>query len=269
MRSHRQASELELFEAIGRGDGAALRELNARIERCTRWKLGRGGESEIQEVCDRAREKLEGLRRRGFSGNDQAFRTYLYRVVASQIVEVLREGAHQVSLEAPVDLPGGEAKPLAELAKGMIDPHWGALGELGARQEQETLRAAFARLDERCRQLLLAREVERRPEREIAARLQMTLGNVWASLHRCKDRLYRFLLETVCAGSDPEWRAKISELAGKLTEPFATVFRLWWGENRTIREIANHLRHEDREVKELLARAKAAVWQLAQEGGAL
>lgn len=269
MRWHRQWTELELFEAIGRGEAVALRELNGRIERCVRWKLGKGGESEIQEVCDRVREKLEGLRRRGFSGHEKAFRTYLYRVVASQVVEVQRERGAQVSLEASVELPGGDSKPLGELAKEMIEPHWDALKELATRQEQEILRAAFARLDERCRQLLWEREVERRREQEIAAHLGMTLANVWASLHRCKERLYRLVLAILCAGSDPDWEAKVSRLAEKLAEPLATVFRLWWEENRTIRAIAEHLRGDEQEAKELLARAKAGLWQLAQEAGAL
>jgi RNA polymerase sigma factor (sigma-70 family) len=236
---------------------------------CVRWKLGRGGQSEVQEICARVREKLEGLRRRGFSGSNQAFRAYLYRVVASQVVEVGRERAHEVSLDTPVDLPGGDTRPLGEVAKDMIDPAWDALTSLGARHEQSLLRAAFARLDERCRRLLWEREVERRPEQEVAARLGMTLSNVWARLHRCKDRLYWALLRTVCAGSDQDWRAKVSRLAEKLVEPLATVFRLWWDENRTIREIANRLHRDEAEVKELLSRAKAGLWQLAQEAGAL
>jgi len=269
MRPHQKWTEIELFQTIDHGDEGALKEFNARIERCVRWVFGRGGESEVQEVCDRVRERLEGLRRRGFSGNNQAFRTYLYRVVASQVVEVRREGAHQVSLDEPVDLPDGATKTMGELAKEMIEPRWDALKELAAEQEQGLLRAAFARLDDRCRQLLWEREVERRPEQEIATRLQMTLSNVWASLHRCKERLYRFLLATLCAGSDRDWQTKVSELAKKLVEPFATVFRLWWEENRTIREIAEHVGREEREVKEFLARAKAGLWQLAQETGSL
>lgn len=269
MRWHRQWTELDLFEAVSRGDAVSLRELNARIERCVRWAFGRGGESEVQEVCDRVRERLEGLRRRGFSGNNQAFRTYLYRVVASQVVEVQRERAHQVSLDEPVDLPNGDTKRLEELAKEMVEPRWDTLKKLVAEHEQGLLRAAFARLDDRCRQLLWEREVERRPEQEIAARLQMTLSNVWASLHRCKERLYRVLLATLCAGADPDWRAKVARLAEKLVEPMATVFRLWWEENRTIREIAQHVGREEREVKEFLARAKAGLWQLAQETGSL
>jgi DNA-directed RNA polymerase specialized sigma24 family protein len=149
----------------------------------------------------------------------------------------------------------------------MINPHWDALKELEGVQEQDLVRAAFARLDERCRQLLWEREVERAPEKETAARLHMTLSNVWTALHRCKERLYRLLLLTLCAGTEPDVQAKISRLVEKLVEPPATVFRLWWEEKRTIREIARHLQRDEREVKELLARAKAGLWRLAQEGG--
>lgn len=269
MRPHQQWTELELFEAVGLEDDLALREFTARIERCVRWKLGGRGESEVQEVCDRVREKLEGLRRRGFSGNNRAFRTYLYRVVSSQVVEIRTERGKEVSLEESVDLPGGGARPLGELAKEMINPHWDALKGLEAAHEQDLLRAAFARLDERCRQLLQEREVERRPEQEIAARLHMTVSNVWTALYRCKERLYRLLIATLCARSDRDWQARISRLVEKLVEPLATVFRLWWEEKRTIREIARHLQRDEGEVKDLLARAKAGLWRLVQEGDVL
>jgi RNA polymerase sigma factor (sigma-70 family) len=260
-------TEIELFEAVGQGDTMALKEYQSRIERCVRFRMGRAGEIEIQEVCDRIGEKLEGLRRRGFSGNNQAFRVYLYRVVASQVVEVRRERAALVSLDAPVELPDGGSKTLGELANEMIEPHWNVLKEMAAQQEASWLRDALEGLDGRCRQLLLHREVERLPEQEIADRLQMTLSNVWASLHRCKERLYRRLL-AMWAGEDSLWKPKVSHLAEKLMEPLATIFRLWWDENRTIREMDQQLRREERDVKELLARAKAGVWQLAQETGA-
>jgi DNA-directed RNA polymerase specialized sigma24 family protein len=151
----------------------------------------------------------------------------------------------------------------------MIDPYWDTLKVLEKRAEQELVRVAFARLDDRCRQLLLEREVERRAEQEIALRLNMTLSSVWVSLHRCKERLYRLLLGSLCAGSDPDWRGMVSRLGEKLVEPLATVFRLWWVENRTIREIGNAVHRQERETRDLLARAKVAVWQLAQESGAL
>jgi hypothetical protein len=61
----------------------------------------------------------------------------------------------------------------------------------------------------------------------------------------------------------------VSRLGEKLVEPLATVFRLWWVENRTIREIGNAVHRQERETRDLLARAKVAVWQLAQESGAL
>ena len=266
MRPHRQRTELELFRAIDHADETALKEFNARIERCVRWKLGKGSESEVEEVCDRIREKFEGLRRKGFSGNNQAFRVYLYKVVASQVVQIRRGQASQVSLDETVDLADG-SKSLGEVAKEMIDPHWDALKDLAAGQEKGIVQAAFARLDERCRRLLLEREVEQRPEQEIAARLHITLSNVWASVHRCKERLYRLLLATVCARVDPDWQAAVSRLAETLAEPFATVFRLWWEENCTIRAIAVQLNRDEQAVKELLARAKAGLWQLAQETG--
>ncbi len=269
MGSSTRRTELELFESSGRGDAAALRELNDRIERCVRSRLGGGSESEIHEICDRVRERFERLRVRGFSGVNQAFRTYLYRVVASQVVQVRMERAGEGSLDDLVDMPQGGAKTLGEFAKGMIDPAWDILKELETKQEHHLIRTAFARLEGRCRKLLWEREVERRPEQEVAERLQMTLANVWASMHRCKERLYRLLLLTLAAGSDPDAQVKVSRLAEKLIEPLRTVFRLWWEEQRTIRDIAKSLNRDEREVKYLLSRAKAGIWHLAQESGTL
>ncbi len=271
MKPYRAWSELELFQAIGQGDQRALSEFKTRIERCAR-DLGKGwarriDETEIEEITSRVLAKLEGLRQRGFTGGNPEFRTYLYKVVTSQTVEVGREQAHQVSLDEPIELPDGETKPLRELAEGLIDPHWSTLKEVEVKEERRRLREAFHRLDERCRELLWAKEVEGHPEQEIADRLQMTLSNVWASLHRCKERLYRLLLASMGAGSDPAWQEKIARLAERLTQPLAEVFQLWWRENRSIKEIARRLQREEQEIKVLLARAKAGVWQLAQETG--
>lgn len=271
MKSYRAWSELTLFQAIGQGDEKALSEFKIRIERCGRH-LGKGwarpvGETEIQEIVSRVLEKLEGLRRRGFTGGNAGFRTYLYKVVASQAVEVRKEQTQHISLDEPIEMPNGETKPLRELAGAMINPHWSALKELEVKEERRRLQEAFQRLDERCQKLLWAKEVERHREQEIAAHLQMTLSNVWASLHRCRERLYQLLLASLQAGKDSARREKITRLAERLTQPLAEVFQLWWRENRSLKEIARHLQREEREIKELLARAKAAVWQLAQETG--
>jgi RNA polymerase sigma factor (sigma-70 family) len=273
MKQYREWSELKLFHAIGQGDEKALTEFKSRIERCARalWKKQYGSimETKIEQICERVLGKFEALRLRGFTGGNQAFRTYLYKAVASGAVEARREQHRHVSLDQPIDMPNGETKVLRDLAEGMIDPHWSALDQLELKEEQNRVREAFARLDKRCQELLWAKEVEKRSEQEISTRLQMTLGNVWASLYRCKERLYRLLLVAFCAGSAQEWGAKVSRLAEKLPEPLATVFRLWWEEKRTIREIAITTRRDEREAKELLSRAKAGVWQLAQETGTL
>ncbi len=269
--AYQQWTELELFEAVGRGDDGAFGEFKARIERCVRFVAadrGRGMDgADREEVTGRVLAKLEGLRQRGFSGNNQAFRTYLYKVVASQAVELVKERAHLVSLDQPVELPDGEMKPLRERLAELIESRWNVLKELEAQGEIDLFRDAWAALDERCRGLLWLKEVERHPEREIAETLKMTVSNVWASIHRCKDKLSRLLLTTIYRARDPVWQEKITSLARKLVDPLATIFGLWWGESCTIREIARRLHREEAEVKELLARAKAAVWQLAQETG--
>jgi RNA polymerase sigma factor (sigma-70 family) len=271
MKPYRGWSELELFQAIGTGDGWAFQEFKSRLERCgraVRSKMGgKIGEVDIEEIGARSLEKLEALRQRGFTGGNQEFRTYLYKVVASQSVEVMKETMHETSLDQEIELPDGARKPLREVAAQMIDPEWGALRGLEAKAERNKFMDAFERLDERCRKLLWQRHVEHRPEEEIANSLGMTLSNVWASVSRCRERLYRVLLLCVHKAGDTAWREKITALAQRLSHPSAEVFQLWWGENCSVKEIARRLQHQEREVKELLARAKAGVWMLAQETG--
>ena len=271
MRPYREWSELELFQAIGTGDDRAFREFKNRVERCARFvgnkTGGRIGETDIEEIGSRSLEKLEGLRQRGFTGGNQEFRTYLYRVVASQSIEVLKEKANQFSLDEEIELPDGGRKPLREIGAQMVDPQWGTLHELEEKAERASVMEAFNQLDERCQQLLWQRHVEHRPEVEIAKNLGMTLSNVWVSVDRCRDRLYRLLLFCVHQARDSAWKEKITALAKHLSQPLAEVFQLWWGGNCSIKEIARRLQRQEREVKELLARSKAAIWQLAQETG--
>ena len=260
-------TELDLFQAVGQESVEALEELAHRIERCVRWQLGSRGEEEVQEVCDRVRDKLEALRRRGFSGEPRAFRTYLFRVVASQVVEVKRDAARVVSLDTVIDLPGGGTQTLRDVAAQMVDRHGDIVEELGRREQGELVRQALAQLDDRCRRLLWQREVDGSAEREIGARLGLSVSNVGASLHRCRERLYRVLLATRAAGRDRDWEGAVSRLSDSLADPMRVVFGLWWTEHKPVRQISAQLGRSEHEVKDLLARAKAAVWRLAQETG--
>lgn len=262
-------TELELFEALTREPEKTVGELSARIERCVRWQLGRAGEAEVLEVRDRVIEKLEALHRRGFSGDAKAFRVYLYRVVASQVVEVKREASRWLSLDAVIDLPSGARKVVRELAEEIVASGAGdALKMLDQRQEHEFVRIALARLDDRCRRLLWEREVERQPERAIADGFGLSVTNVGVSLHRCRERLYRLLLAARCATLDRRWERVVAHLGGRLSEPLRTIFELWWSERRSTRDIAGRVGRRETEVRDLLARAKAGVWRLAQETGA-
>lgn len=271
MNSYREWSELELFQAIEKGDERAFREFESRIERCA-WSVGKKmgwsiREAKIEEIVARCLEKLEALRQRGFTGGNPAFRTYIYRVVASQSVEVLKETTNQISLDEEIELPDGGRKLLREIGSQMIDPCWDTLHGLEEKAERASVMEAFSQLDTRCRQLLWQRHVEHRQEVEIAKDLGMTLSNVWVSVDRCRDRLYRLLLFCVHRARDTAWKEKITALAKDLSQPLADVFRLWWGDNCSIKEIARQLQRQEREVKELLAKSKAAIWQLAQETG--
>jgi DNA-directed RNA polymerase specialized sigma24 family protein len=131
-------------------------------------------------------------------------------------------------------------------------------------EEDDVVRRASTRLEVRCRQVLEARAVEERPEREVARELGLSVANVAVTLHRCRRRLLVFLLEEIRSASDPGWRSWLEGIIDDLPDAQAKVFRLWW-ERRPIGDIAGQIGCDETQARWLLARAKAQIWLLARE----
>lgn len=72
---------------------------------------------------------------------------------------------------------------------GLPDDLRAALSEEQRHEDADLLRQALATLSPLDRQLLLAREVEGKPDREIAERFEMTVTGVRVRIHRARRRL--------------------------------------------------------------------------------
>jgi len=265
-------SELELFRAVASAANPGdLAEFADRLRRCAHWVLRRmaGGHTvtgEADDIVSDALLRLEQLRERGFSGGEREFRSYLYKVVVSACVEAMNHRRWAVSLDAPVTLPDGEERPLGEIVKGMVDPLLGPDHALAQEEEGQRIRRALDRLDARCRELLRRFHMEGTPIRELARGTR--INTVEVTLTRCRQRLYAAFLSLYVEAGDPRWRARVAEVATRLSGELAKVFRAWWLDNRSVLAISREIGREPAEARALLGRAKAEVWRLLSESGA-
>ncbi len=262
-------SELELFRAVGSaGNPADLAEFSDRLRRCVHWVLRRkaGGHTmagEAEDISSDALLRLEQLRERGFSGGEHEFRSYLYKVVVSACVEAMNRRRWTASLDAPVTLPDGDEKPLGEVVKGMVDPLLSADQALAREEEGQRVRKALDTLDARCRELLRRFHLEGVPIKELARGTR--INTVEVALTRCRQRLYAAFLQLYAEGGDAGWRARVVEVAARLSGELAKVFRAWWLENRSVLAISREMGLGPAETKALLGRAKVEVWRLLSE----
>ncbi|MBI4635414.1 MAG: sigma-70 family RNA polymerase sigma factor [Candidatus Rokubacteria bacterium] len=270
----RPQSELELFQALGgREDADVLAELSRRLRRCVHWVLNRmpGGHrlsGEVEDIVGDARLRLELLRHRGFEGGAPEFRTYLYKVVVSACVEAANRQRWTASLDAPVALPDGEAKPLGDVLREMVDPHLRADVEVETAEEASRVRTALASLDGRCRSLLRRFHVEERPIKELARAEGARANTIEVALSRCRQRLYAAVLFSYVDGSRANRREQVTQAAQHLEGQLGEVFRAWWAENRSPTQISKQLGVEPGEARRLLARAKLEVWRAVRDAGA-
>jgi RNA polymerase sigma factor (sigma-70 family) len=246
---------------------AAVQALRGVIETRARYLVGSLGESAVQDVYDLVRDKLERLRARGFIGPAAGFSAYLNKVISGQVIDVRTRYARLTWLDEPVDAEASNAQTRGELLAeevGVEGPE--ALKRLVRAEDGDLVRGAFAKLELRCRQVLQARAIEERPEREVAQELGLSVANVAVTLHRCRRRLLVLLLEEIRSASDPHWRSWLESLVDKLQDVQAKVFRLWW-ERWSTEDIAREIGRDETHARWLLARAKFHVWQLARESG--
>lgn len=264
-------SELELFQALPDGAPADLADFSSRLRRCAHWVLNRmsGGRSlsgEVDDIVGEAHLRLEQLRTRGFQGGALEFRTYLYKVVVSACVAAANGRRFTDSLDAPVELPDGDAKPLSDVLQAMVDPHLSAPAELEGAEERTRVRQALGGLDDRCRRLLERFHLEEVPISELARREQTRPNTIEVALTRCRQRLYAAFLRVYLDAADPDLKPRVARVTEALGELPGRVFRAWWAENRSVTDIGKEIDRSPAETRRLLARAKLEVWRRLGEG---
>jgi RNA polymerase sigma factor (sigma-70 family) len=268
----RRRSELELFQAIGAGDdAAAFAELDDRLRRCVLWVLNRmaGGRAlwgDAEEIAGEARLRLEELRGRGFSGNAPQFKSYVYKVVVSVCIDAARRRRWTESLDAPVVMPDGDERPLADIVEPLLGPGLTADASVATTEEARHVHDALERLDPRCRTLLRDFHMHEIPIRDIAARERTRENTVEVALTRCRTRLYAVFLSTYVDDDTAEFRHRVSTAARRLSGVMGRMFAAWWEDNRAVTDVSKELGLAPAEGKALLARAKREVWSLLQEG---
>lgn len=192
------ASDGMLYERAQHGDREAIAQLLERhlpgLEAYVRLKAGRAVRAHeetrdiVQSVC---RELLGGLERFEFRG-EGPFRHWLYTAALRKIVardaywRAQRRDAGR-NVDAEPDLAGDRA----------VLGHYGAFASPSqvalAREELERIEAAFDRLDEPQRELILLARVAGLSRREIAEQLGKSEEAVRVSLHRALARLSALL----------------------------------------------------------------------------
>jgi RNA polymerase sigma-70 factor, ECF subfamily len=126
----------------------------------------------------------------GFEGR-AAFKTWLMRILVNTArSRRLREARTVCWSTLPGDAPAWDAA----LAGRPTEP--GPLDRAVASEAWEVIRAAFARLPERQRVVVVLRDVEGSSSEEVRAMLGVSVGNQRVLLHRGRARLRELLGET-------------------------------------------------------------------------
>ena len=267
-------SELDLFNALQRdGSQADLAEFSERLRRCVYWVLnrmatGRSLFGEVDEIVDEAYLRLEHLRQRGFSGGPREFKSYLYKVVVSVCVVAANRRRLTSSLDAPVTLPDGEEKPLADVLHELVDSQIAADAAIERAEVGALVRRALEHIDERCRALLERFYLEDASVKEIAHAGGTRPNTIEVALTRCRHRLYGAFLSLYVDQPDASWREQVAAAGKKLPGVLSRVFSAWWAENRSVLDVGKEIGMSPSETRRLLAQAKLGVWQQLSEEGA-
>jgi RNA polymerase sigma-70 factor (ECF subfamily) len=162
------ADEFQLVERARRGDEEAFAEL-VRIGAPAALGAARRitrdaalAEDAAQEAFLRAHRALKDYR------HESSFAAWVRKIAVRTAIDLVRR-------RRPED-------PLAEgvLAGGSEEKH---------HEDADLLREALASLSPLDREILLAREVEGAPDREVARRFEMTVTGVRVRMHRARKKL--------------------------------------------------------------------------------
>jgi RNA polymerase sigma-70 factor (ECF subfamily) len=173
------ASDAELLEAFRAGDAKAFEALVRRYQRpvlAIARRFARDGddaEDLAQRAFINASERAEGWR-------GGSFKSWLFRIVVNLAKNHVRDVSRFDRSEAAQE---HEPEPTAS------DAH----GRLEAREQQEALRNAVARLPKRQREVLLLRIDGDIPFAEIASTLGITEVNAKVNFHHAVQKLKALL----------------------------------------------------------------------------
>jgi RNA polymerase sigma-70 factor (ECF subfamily) len=187
------SSSQELVQRATAGDRTAVEELLSRLwpgvqayirKNAQRAVLSRESSSDlVQSVC---REALEGLDQGSFEyQGEKQFKQWLYQAAVLKLQNRARyysAGKRNAAREEALDT---DRSSLHAFLRTLCTPSQNAV----AREELESLHAAFARLPERQRKIIVLARVESRSHREIAELFDITEENSRIQLSRALSRL--------------------------------------------------------------------------------
>lgn len=187
-----ERSDQELVRLALRGDQGAYRDLLAR-HRSRVYSLLRRMVGDVEEAHDLAQETFI----RAFSALDsydpaRRFLNWILKIATNLAIDHLRRRhPEMISLDQPLELPGGDATP--QIPSSGADP----LDHLEAREVRQAVERAIAALPAAYRMVVHLRHVEERSYEEIAEILGLPLGTIKTHLFRARrllqERLRPFL----------------------------------------------------------------------------
>ncbi|HTE04613.1 MAG TPA: sigma-70 family RNA polymerase sigma factor [Planctomycetota bacterium] len=178
---------------VQNGDLSALDELLAQhlpgLRAYIRLRCGaalRARESASDIAQSACRDVLENLDRFQWNG-EAGFKAWLYTTALRKIADRAeywgaqkRDAKRDIPMELLAGSRGGGEAPLADLYRGIASPSQNAAG----REALERLEAAFDKLDEEQREIIVMARIAGLSHAEIGERLQCTAGNARLKLFR-------------------------------------------------------------------------------------
>ena len=175
--------ELLLRKAQG-GDPGAFEELMTPLEQLV-WRVcwHYTGHRETAEDC--AQEAMLRIwRNLGSYRGECALESWVYRIAANCCMDWLRKKKRDRSVSI---------EPMAEQGFDPEDSSPGTEDQAVARDEQEQLREAIAKLPEDQREALIMTQLEKIPYEEAARSLGVSEGTIKSRVNRAKARLKEIL----------------------------------------------------------------------------
>jgi RNA polymerase sigma-70 factor (ECF subfamily) len=127
---------------------------------------------------------LQAFRKLATFRGDSALSTWLYRVAVNTVLMQMRKkGLHAVSLDQPLDQPGGSVKR----EPGKLDDR------LSGSVDRIALTRAMKELPVGYRTIFVLHEVKGYEHHEIARLLRCSVGNSKSQLHKAKTRMRELL----------------------------------------------------------------------------